>query len=156
MRKLAAMGTLALALSLGAIPVVNAAGVSARVPVPSVRVVAASHIWQASRTTGTLHGTSRISLTSTYNSGKVSVSLTGVKKGDAIHMWVSARKGTGKAVTIISTRTTVATSTSKLSFSLMLNRARTHRIRDLLKAGEALTFHSTDGSRTLTTLYVKR
>jgi hypothetical protein len=155
MRKLAAVGTLVLALSLGAVSAVGAAGPVARTSAHSVRV-AATHAWKASATNGTIHASSRIVLTANYSSGKISVSLTGVKKGDKIHMWVTARKGTAKAVTIDSIHTTVGTSTGKFSFSLALSGAKAMRIRDLVAAGNTLTFHLKDGTvKSLSAPYTK-
>ena len=155
MRKLAAMGTLVLALSLGSVSAVGAAGPVARTSAANIRVAAATHVWKASAKNGTLHATSRIVLTATYSSGKFSVTATGVKKGDKLHAWITARKGTSKAVTIASTLVTVSTSTGRISFSVPLTLAKAHTIRTDVKAGDTLKFHLRDGLTRLSAAYVK-
>jgi hypothetical protein len=155
MRKFAAMGGLILALSVGAVSPVGAAGPVARTSASSVRVVATSHVWNASAKTGTLSATSRIVITSTYSSGRVSVTSRGVKKGDKLHVWMSARKGTGKMTVIASVQVTVTTSSGKATFSFGLTRAQAMRIKALIAAGDTLTFHLTDGLKSTSAKYVK-
>lgn len=155
MRKFAAMGGLILALSVGAVSAVGAAGPVARTSASTVRVVATSHAWKASAKNGTLNATSRIVLTSTYSSGRVSVAGGGVKKGDKLHVWISARKGTGKITVIASVRATVRTSTGKFSFSFGLSRAQAKRIKALVAAGDTLSFHLTDVLKGTSANYVK-
>ena len=157
MRKLAAIGSLAFILALGAPAVMIAATPATAASPATARAAATHHVWVATIPTGTLHGSSRLVLTRTYSSGVLHVTANGVKKGDVLNIRVTALTSKGKTLTIASFSRTVAAVTNgiaKLSFKLSM--AKTHSIRTDVQAHDTLTLHIKDGSLSVSAAYVKK
>jgi hypothetical protein len=151
MRKLAAIGTLAFVLSIAVSPAVFAASSTAKVAAPIARVAAAvpaSHHWKTTFTSATIHGSARLTIASTYASGRVSVSASGLKKGDKIVVTL-----TSGGTTLWTSHRTIKAASGKIAYSFNIV-GKTPARKTALKSGSlSLTF--TDGAATASGTFVK-
>jgi hypothetical protein len=85
------------------------------------------------------------------------VTADGVKKGDILHVRVTAKTSKGKTLTIVAFSHTVTSVKSGVTrFTMTLSLTRAHMIRADVKAKDTLTFHLKDGTLSISAPYVKK
>ena len=164
MRKLALIGSMALALGIGMAPGAVGAAMAASSSAPQAAAVSTcitrttgTHVWAATFLKGTLHGSTNVDLSSAYTAGCDHVRVFGVKVGDTVHIRITAKTSAGKVTTIatfIHTITRLTSGSARLAFRLTLTEI--HTIRRDATAGDKLVFHLRDGTRTVSALLVKK
>lgn len=152
MRKLAVLSGVAFALTVGA------TSVFAATPAPSPSAVATSpmtHTWVANAAKrGVLSGSARLTLSSTYGRGTLSVRANGDKKGDLLIVRIiDHTKSTAK--TIVLTTHKVLKSNGSTTFTFGLNAADRAALKAAAKAGDAIGFRLTDGKASVTGVFHK-
>ena len=159
MRRFLAMGFLALALTLGAAstalgaPLSRDVAVSSHGGTPAVAVTTLK--WKATFSKGAISGRALLSIASTYKTGRLAISATGVKKGDHLVASLRFRTKKGKTGTIVTAMRTVTGSTGKVNFSFALSKAVLAAIKADLKAGDKLTIRFADGTVVTTGTFMK-
>ena len=161
MRKLATVGVLAFVLSLVGSQAVFAASPTPssspapKVTTPATKVTApASHHWKTTFTAAKGHDIARLTVASTYNSGALYVSLSGLKKGDMVSVALVAQ-GKTPTRTIVTQHRTVTAASGKLAFSFRLSRAQARAIEAALKAGDKLVLDFADGAISASGMFVR-
>ena len=158
MRRSLAMGFLIVALTLGATTNALAAaqtrqhGVAARV---DGTAVVKTLKWVATFKHAAISGTATLTVSSTYSTGRLHVSMTGVKKGDHIVASIHFRTRKGKTGTIVTGGHTVTGTTGSVSFSFALSASVRKMIKADLAAGDTLKVRITDGKVTATGTFTK-
>ena len=152
MRKLAVLSGVAFALTVGA------TSVFAATPSPSpspVATPAVSHTWVANAAKrGTLSGSARLTLSSTYARGTLWVRANGDKKGDLLVVRIlDHSKSTQK--TIVLTSHKVLKSNGSSTFTFALNTADRAALKAAMKAGDAIDFRLTDGKTSVNGIFHK-
>ena len=158
MRRSIAMALVGVALSLGASSSVLAAAparetASAR---PGAQAVVATTLkWVAPFKHGAMSGKATLTVSSTYATGRLAISATGVKKGDHVVASIHFRTKGGKTGTIVSGQHSVTGSTGSTSFSFALSSAARKAIKADLAAGDMLKIRIVDGTVVATGVFAK-
>ena len=152
MRKLAVLSGVAFALTVGA------TSVFAATPSPSPTVVvtpAVTHSWVAiAAKSGTLSGSARLTLSSTYARGTLWVRANGAKKGDLLVVRIiDHTKSTAK--TIVLTAHKVLKSNGSTTFTFGLSAAERATFKAAMKAGDSIAFRLTDGKTSVNGIFHK-
>ncbi len=148
MRRLGFIGILSSALVLGVTAGAFAASSPAVAPTGrSVAVVARNHVWTAMTAFAPFRASAKITITSTYTSGKVRVVVTGVKKGDVVKVSIVAKPKTGKSITVTSDQVTVSGTGTSTTITWVLSPATSKKIKADLKAGDHLVLGVRDGTK---------
>ena len=152
MRKLAVLSGVAFALTVGA------TSVFAATPSPSpspVATPAVSHTWVANAAKrGTLSGSARLTLSSTYGRGTLWVRANGDKKGDLLVVRIiDHTKSTAK--TIVLTTHKVLKSNGSTTFTFGLSAADRAAFKAAMKAGDSIAFRLTDGKTSVNGIFHK-
>ena len=154
MRKLAVLGAIVFALTVGATSAVAASPS----PSPSPRPVVtpqANHVWVVGPAkSGALSASSRLTVSSSYSRGTVWVRATGVKKGDLLVVRIIDHGKSGDK-TIASTTRKVLNSTGPTTFTFSLRATSRAELKALVKAGDALDFRLIDGTMSVTGTFHK-
>lgn len=120
---------------------------------PAITVSTANHVWAAITKAAAFRATAKLTITSTYSSGKVRVTVMGVKKGDLVRVAIVARPKTGKSVTVASHQVTVTGTGGSVSFTFVLSSATAHAIKADIKAGDHLILRVRDGLKLISATF---
>ena len=152
MRKLTVLSGVAFALTVGA------SSVFAATPSPSPTVVvtpAVTHSWVAiAAKSGTLSGSARLTLSSTYARGTLWVRANGDKNGDLLVVRIIERTKTTHK-TIVMTAHNVLKSNGSSTFTFALNTADRAALKAAMKAGDTIDFRLTDGRTSVNGIFHK-